>query len=100
VGAQFAYLLDADALEGRHWNNDGILEDVATGSAAGCVAAYLRRHERLSADKTVTLRQGRHMGRPSSMTIGAYDIGPRRHGVTVGGHVSLVAEGRLLELPR
>ncbi|MGW2335760.1 PhzF family phenazine biosynthesis protein [Streptomyces sp. NPDC001685] len=100
VGAQFAYLLDADELEGRHWNNDGILEDVATGSAAGCVAAYLRRHGRLAAEETVTLRQGRHMGRPSSMTIGAYDIGPQRHGVTVGGHVSLVAEGHLMELPR
>ncbi|MFF0304784.1 PhzF family phenazine biosynthesis protein [Streptomyces sp. NPDC004562] len=100
VGAQFAYLLDADELEGRHWNNDGILEDVATGSAAGCVAAYLRRHGRLAAEETVTLRQGRHMGRPSSMSIGAYDIGPQRHGVTVGGHVSLVAEGQLMELPR
>ncbi|KUL75442.1 MULTISPECIES: PhzF family phenazine biosynthesis protein [unclassified Streptomyces] len=100
VGAQFAYLLDADELEGRHWNNDGILEDVATGSAAGCVAAYLRRHGRLVAGETVTLRQGRHMGRPSSMSIGAYDIGPQRHGVTVGGHVSLVAEGHLMELPR
>ncbi|MFF4154124.1 PhzF family phenazine biosynthesis protein [Streptomyces sp. NPDC001651] len=100
VGAQFAYLLDADELEGRHWNNDGILEDVATGSAAGCVAAYLRRHGRLAAEETVTLRQGRHMGRPSSMSIGAYDIGPQRHGVTVGGHVSLVAEGHLMELPR
>ncbi|WP_030711941.1 hypothetical protein [Streptomyces sp. NRRL F-2580] len=31
VGAQFAYLLDAAALEGRHWNNDGVVEDVATG---------------------------------------------------------------------
>ncbi|MFJ3285009.1 PhzF family phenazine biosynthesis protein [Streptomyces sp. NPDC086669] len=100
VGAQFAYLLDADELEGRHWNNDGILEDVATGSAAGCVAAYLHRHGRLAAGETVTLRQGRHMGRPSSMSIGAYDIGPQRHGVTVGGHVSLVAEGHLMELPR
>ncbi|MFB8757619.1 PhzF family phenazine biosynthesis protein [Streptomyces nigra] len=100
VGAQFAYLLDADELEGRHWNNDGILEDVATGSAAGCVAAYLRRHERLAAEETVTLRQGRHLGRPSSMTIGTYDIAPDRHGVRVGGHVSLVAEGHLTELPR
>ncbi|MFI9797231.1 PhzF family phenazine biosynthesis protein [Streptomyces sp. NPDC052302] len=100
VGAQFAYLLDADELEGRHWNNDGILEDVATGSAAGCVAAYLHRHGRLAAGETVTLCQGRHMGRPSSMSIGAYDIGPQRHGVTVGGHVSLVAEGHLMELPR
>ena len=45
-GAQYVYVLDAGAIEGRHWNNDGVLEDVATGSAAGCVAAYLMRHGR------------------------------------------------------
>src|SRR5262249_62190598 len=44
VGAEYAYLLDAEAGEGRHWNNDGVVEDAATGSAAGCVAAYLHRH--------------------------------------------------------
>jgi trans-2,3-dihydro-3-hydroxyanthranilate isomerase len=27
-------VLDAAQMEGRHWNNDGVLEDVATGSAA------------------------------------------------------------------
>ena len=41
VSAQFAYLLDPDALEGRHWTNDGRTEDIATGSAAGTVGAYL-----------------------------------------------------------
>ena len=45
LGAQFAYVLDAAAVEGRHWNNDGVLEDVATGSAAGCVAGYLLRKQ-------------------------------------------------------
>ena len=38
-GAQFAVLLDPEAMEVRHWNNDGIIEDVATGSAAGTIAA-------------------------------------------------------------
>jgi trans-2,3-dihydro-3-hydroxyanthranilate isomerase len=33
LGADFAYLLAPDELEGRHWNNDGIVEDVATGGA-------------------------------------------------------------------
>ena len=41
VGAQFAYLLDPEGLEGRHWTNDGRTEDIATGSAAGTVGAYL-----------------------------------------------------------
>ncbi|MFD9259306.1 PhzF family phenazine biosynthesis protein, partial [Streptomyces sp. NPDC059538] len=58
LGAEYAYLLDAAAMEGRHWNNDGILEDVATGSGAGCAAAYLRSHGRIGAGEPGLLRQG------------------------------------------
>jgi predicted PhzF superfamily epimerase YddE/YHI9 len=57
LGAQFAYLLDARTLEARHWNNDGIVEDVATGSGAGCAAAYLRRHGLIPDGEAATLRQ-------------------------------------------
>ncbi|MEV0714891.1 PhzF family phenazine biosynthesis protein [Asanoa sp. NPDC050611] len=96
LGAEFAYLLDAATMEGRHWNNDGVVEDVATGSGAGCVAAYLRSHDRIDDGKPTILRQGRFTGRPSEMTITAH--GDRS--VEVGGDVVLVAEGRLLDLPR
>lgn len=99
VGAQFAYLLDAAAMEGRHWNNDGVLEDVATGSGAGCAAAYLRRHGRIGNGETGTLHQGRFTGRPSRMAISAHGEGQDIHSVTVGGDVAFVAEGQLLELP-
>ncbi|MFI1360470.1 PhzF family phenazine biosynthesis protein [Streptomyces sp. NPDC020898] len=99
VGAQFAYLLDADALEGRHWNNDGVLEDVATGSGAGCAAAYLRRHGRIGDGRTAVLHQGRFTGRPSRMAISAYGEGRDIRSVTVGGDVAFVAEGHLRELP-
>ncbi|MER6961928.1 PhzF family phenazine biosynthesis protein [Streptomyces sp. NPDC000618] len=99
VGAQFAYLLDAAALEGRHWNNDGLLEDVATGSGGGCAAAYLRRHGRIEDGETVVLHQGRFTGRPSRMTVGAHGQGQDIHRVTVGGDVAFVAEGHLSELP-
>jgi len=34
-------VLDPDRPEGRTWDNRGVTEDVATGSAAGPVAAYL-----------------------------------------------------------
>jgi predicted PhzF superfamily epimerase YddE/YHI9 len=57
VNAQFAYVLDVRELEGRHWNNDGVMEDVATGSAAGTVGAYLTRHERIPAGDEFILRQ-------------------------------------------
>lgn len=98
LGAQFAYLIDAESLEGRHWNNDGVVEDVATGSGAGCAAAYLRRHDRIQDGETATLQQGRFVGRPSKITIRAHGAGTGVS-VEVGGTVSLVGEGRLDALP-
>ena len=100
IGAQFAYLLDAERMEGRHWNNDGVVEDVATGSGAGCVAAYLCRYGRIGDGEPATLRQGRFTGRPSEMTITAYGRGEDIRSVTVGGNVVLIGEGQLRELPR
>ena len=98
VGAEYAYLLDTEAGEGRHWNNDGVVEDAATGSAAGCVAAYLHRHGRLTDDQDTELRQGRFINRPSRISISARsaDGGIR---VRVGGEVVLVGSGRLGVLP-
>jgi PhzF family phenazine biosynthesis protein len=99
LGAQFAYLLDASALEARHWNNDGVVEDVATGSGAGCAAAYLRRHGRIRDGEDAVLRQGRFTGRPSRMTISARGRSEDIRSVRVGGEVAFVATGRLEELP-
>jgi trans-2,3-dihydro-3-hydroxyanthranilate isomerase len=98
VGAQYAYLLDSEAAEGRHWNNDGVVEDAATGSAAGCVAAYLHRHGRLGDDQDAELRQGRFISRPSRISISARNVdgGVR---VRIGGEVVLVGSGQLDVLP-
>ncbi|MFI6602857.1 PhzF family phenazine biosynthesis protein [Nonomuraea sp. NPDC050536] len=98
-GAQYAYLLDASAPEGRHWNNDGVVEDVATGSAAGCVAAYLLRHGLAADGQEVALAQGRFTGRPSRIAITAYGTPERVERVTVGGNVSFVGTATLRELP-
>jgi hypothetical protein len=35
VGAKFAYVFDVNRKGGRTWDNDGRVEDIATGSAAG-----------------------------------------------------------------
>ena len=98
IGADYAYLIDSAAVEGRHWNNDGVVEDAATGSAAGCVAAYLLRHGRLGDDQDTELRQGRFLNRPSRMSISARSAygGVR---VRVGGEVVVVGSGRLDVLP-
>ena len=99
LGAQFAYVLDAVALEGRHWNNDGVLEDVATGSAAGCVAGYLLRHRRIPDSVPASLTQGRFTGRPSRIAITAYGTPDEVSRVTVGGAVTVVSTGTLRALP-
>ena len=98
-GADFAYLVDVDAFEGRHWNNDGVMEDVATGSAAGVVGAYLVRHGRAAPDRTIELRQGRFVDRPSTISITVEGPADQPQRVRVGGVVHLVASGTIHALP-
>ncbi|MEL7975352.1 PhzF family phenazine biosynthesis protein [Isoptericola sp. F-RaC21] len=98
-GAQFVYVLDVEAREGRTWNNDGVLEDVATGSAAGCVGAYLARHGVVPADEAFVLHQGRFTGRPSRLTVLPQGLPDALHNVRVGGDVSMVARGTLDVIP-
>lgn len=105
VGAKFAYLLDVGApgeearFEGRHWNNDGVLEDVATASAAGCVAAYLARHGHLEPGRETVLHQGRFLGRPSELRIRAEGTAAEVERVLVGGDAAFVGRGTLEALP-
>ncbi|MBL4787145.1 MAG: PhzF family phenazine biosynthesis protein, partial [Cohaesibacteraceae bacterium] len=99
IGAQFCYLLDVDRFEGRHWNNDGVMEDVATGSAAGVVGAYARRHGLVRNGKTFILKQGHFMGRPSELHVTAYGDCNNVERITVAGAVSIVGTGTLDVLP-
>ena len=100
VGAQFAYVLDIPTLEGRHWNNDGLLEDIATGSAAGTVGAYLVKHSHIRPGQEFPLQQGRFIGRPSQMYICVEGQPHSVQSVLVSGDVSLVGQGTLRVLPR
>lgn len=74
----------------------GVPEDPATGSANGCLAAYLSRHEYLG-DTTVDARaeQGHELGRPSRLFL-AVDPAGETLTVEVGGRVVPVARGELL----
>jgi len=58
-----------------------ITEDPATGSAAASLGAYLRHLGRLRPPARFTVRQGRHVGRPSVLVV---DV-PVEGGVTVSG---------------
>jgi trans-2,3-dihydro-3-hydroxyanthranilate isomerase len=95
VGAQFAVLLDESALEVRHWNNDGIIEDIATGSAAGTIGAYRLRHRLTRGGETFILNQGQFAGRPSSLRVQPEGTPREVHNVKVGGDVALVGHGTL-----
>lgn len=97
--ADFAYVLDVAAVEGRHWNNDGVMEDIATGSAAGPVGAYLVRHGVRAAGSEFVLRQGRFVGRPSEIRVLPIGHGDTVTRVVVGGEVSFVGRGQLDVLP-
>lgn len=101
TGAQGCYLYtrataasrlpDVDAYA-RFFNPTvGILEDPATGSAAGPLAAHLRDHGAAApAGGTVRVRQGAAMGRPSTLevTVGS-------EGTTLSGRCALSATGTL-----
>lgn len=94
-GAQFAVVLDAAALEMRHWNNDGIMEDVATGSAAGVVGAYCHKHGLVAGGAPFALSQGRFTGRPSKLTIHVESNEDAITRVFVGGRVAFVGHGAI-----
>lgn len=68
-GAKEIYLYDVNKQEGRNWDNSGTFEDIATGSAAGPVAAYLFRHAMLRSGQELTINQGKYLNRPSRMKV-------------------------------
>jgi trans-2,3-dihydro-3-hydroxyanthranilate isomerase len=84
-------------LSARMFANDlGVPEDPATGSAAGCLAAYLLEHSYLGTDTVdVRVEQGYEIDRPSLLYLqAARDKDEMR--VDVGGKVQMVARGVLV----
>ena len=68
-GAKFVYIIDILNFEGRTWDNDGSVEDIATGSAAGHTASFLVKHELALCDSPIIISQGRFLGRPSEIEV-------------------------------
>jgi len=90
-GAKFAYLFDTRTLECRTWDNDGRVEDSATGSAAGPLAAYLVINGKARKGEAIELSQGRFTGRPAKIECRVED-----GSVFVRGDVAFFAEGEIL----
>ena len=106
VADRTAKLVHAVCADPRDADNDlavrmfaphfGVPEDPATGSANGCLAAYLSRHGYLgSGSVQARVEQGHEIGRPSLLYLSA---GQSNGGIDieVGGRVVPVARGELV----
>jgi trans-2,3-dihydro-3-hydroxyanthranilate isomerase len=70
-------------------------EDPATGSAAGCVAAWMVAHGVARSEEHVWIEQGIEMRRPSQIFVRARSEGDRVVNVRVGGNVVEVLRGEV-----
>lgn len=70
-----------------------VTEDPATGSANGCLAAYLVEHKYFGSTRVdVRVGQGYEIGRPSQLYLRA-SKSDTEYEINVGGKVRIVAEG-------
>ena len=87
LGAARAAGQPLPAVEARNLFPVGtVVEDPATGSAAAALGAYLRAAGLLAPPARFVVRQGRHVGRPSLLTV---DV-PPAGGVTVSGTADVI----------
>lgn len=70
-------------------------EDPATGSAAGCAAAWMVARGVAASDERVVIEQGMEMHRPSRIFVRASKTGDRVVNVRVGGNVVEVLRGEI-----
>ncbi|MEU8952666.1 PhzF family phenazine biosynthesis isomerase [Streptomyces sp. NPDC048518] len=86
---------------GTTWRNRmfspayGVVEDAATGSAAGPIAIHIARHGLASYGQHIEITQGVDMGRPSPMGALVHGEGDRVDSVDVSGHGVVTIEGRM-----
>jgi trans-2,3-dihydro-3-hydroxyanthranilate isomerase len=74
----------------------GVPEDPATGSANGCLAAYLVKYKYFGSESIdVRVEQGHELDRPSLILLKATEESGEIH-VNVGGRVFMIAEGNIL----
>jgi trans-2,3-dihydro-3-hydroxyanthranilate isomerase len=70
-------------------------EDPATGSAAGCCAAWMVAHGVAAVDERVLIEQGVEMKRPSRIFVRSSQRDNRIVNVRVGGHAVEIMRGEL-----
>jgi trans-2,3-dihydro-3-hydroxyanthranilate isomerase len=70
-------------------------EDPATGSAAGCTAAWMVRYGIAQPEQAVHIQQGVEMKRPSQIFVRAGRAGEKVRNVRVGGHAVEIIESEV-----
>ena len=87
------------ARDGGRWKTrmfapgHGVVEDPATGSAAGPLAIHLARHGRIAFGEEIEIKQGAEIGRPSTLYARAEGGPDGIARVAVGGCAVTVARG-------
>jgi len=91
--------VDCFAGSGARWKSRmfapgaGVVEDPATGSAAGPLAVHLARHGRIGFGDEIEISQGAEIGRPSTLYARADGSADELERVEVGGSAVIVARG-------
>lgn len=95
VGADFVYIYDIISSVGRTWDNTGLVEDAATGSAVGPLGAYLIKYGLANIDEIIIINQGQYLKRPSKLYVKALGTIKDIHGIEVSGDVCIIGEGKI-----
>lgn len=96
IGAKFFYVLDIENRRGRTWDNLGMVEDIATGSAAGPVGAYLVKHGFAGFNKQIRISQGEYVGRKSKLKTFVSGTNEVFCDTIVEGDVVIIGNGNIL----
>ena len=94
--ARFFYFICPERMENRDVRARMFFyggEDPATGSAAGCAAAWMAKYGIAKSDEQIFIRQGVEAGRPSEIFVSAKCEGDRVTSVRVGGYAVELLRG-------
>jgi len=92
--AKFVYVFDPKTLECRTWDNRGMVEDIATGSAAGPLCAYLVKNGYKKVNEIINIHQGKFVNRPSIIQ-GWVSQASTSQDVFIRGNVAFFASGEI-----
>jgi len=96
MGAMFIGILEIPSLSIRTWDNLGAVEDIATGSLAGPVGAWVVKNGFQQPDTIIKISQGENLGRPSQLFVAVGMNKGELTDVFVSGHVCKVSQNVLL----